>query len=306
MKPVRLSPDRLVDPRYDKVFKTIFTRNEPASRAALKGFLEAYLHRTLKKIKVVPNELPAAGKTDRQTRYDISCCFDDGELADVEMTLWPDAAEPSRMEYHAGKLYTSQNVSGKKKGYGNLKRAYHLSILGKRNIYKDKAPFHQFEYYDIKNNVAFGGKTVIMTVELRKIEELARTHQPEDLTAEERWAVFFRYTSDSGMLDYINRILGLERGICMAVQVMNGFTQSELETFWKLAREKNFLDQKHQRVERERAERELKKTLTRLDKATAQLDQTSAQLGQTTAQLDEANARIAELERRLTELEQRR
>ncbi|MDR2048574.1 MAG: Rpn family recombination-promoting nuclease/putative transposase, partial [Treponema sp.] len=89
MKKVHLTEDRLIDLRYYKIFKAVFTQNTPASRKALTSLLEASLQRRLNIVTVVANEPAAQSETDRQIRYDIACTFNDGELVNVEMTLWP-------------------------------------------------------------------------------------------------------------------------------------------------------------------------------------------------------------------------
>jgi hypothetical protein len=43
MKRVQLTEDKLIDLRYDKVFKAVFTQDTPASRKALRSLLEASL-----------------------------------------------------------------------------------------------------------------------------------------------------------------------------------------------------------------------------------------------------------------------
>jgi hypothetical protein len=97
MKTIHLTPETLLDPREDSVFKAIFTKDTPSSRGALKSLVSAYLHQELDVLTVIANEPPVQNKED-QIRYDIACVFNDGEKADVEMTLYPGKFETRRME----------------------------------------------------------------------------------------------------------------------------------------------------------------------------------------------------------------
>jgi predicted transposase YdaD len=51
----------------------------------------------------------------------------------------------------------------------------------------------------------------------------------------ERWSVFIKYYTDEGRQGLLERILREEEAIAMAAQVVQGFTQSELEFFRKMS-----------------------------------------------------------------------
>jgi len=63
-------------------------------------------------VKVAANEPPVDSQTDRQIRFDINCKINEGDLADVEMTLYPDAFEPVRLEYYVSKMFSGQDIKG--------------------------------------------------------------------------------------------------------------------------------------------------------------------------------------------------
>jgi hypothetical protein len=98
--------DDLIDICLDNVFKAVFTRNTPESQGALSKLLSAVIGRELSVITITANEPPVDNLRDRQIRFDINCKAGDGELLNVEMSLNPDAFEPIRLEFHAGKLFT--------------------------------------------------------------------------------------------------------------------------------------------------------------------------------------------------------
>jgi predicted transposase/invertase (TIGR01784 family) len=146
MKTIHLTPETLLDPREDSVFKAIFTKDTPASRGALKSLVSAYLHQELDVLTVIANEPPVQNKEDRQIRYDIACVFNDGEKVDVEMTLYPGKFEARRMEYYLARLYCSQELKGDP-DYAGVKRSYQISFLGE-NLFNDNVIVHPFEYHD--------------------------------------------------------------------------------------------------------------------------------------------------------------
>jgi hypothetical protein len=102
MQTIQFGPDDdIIEICRDNVFKAAFTRDNPASQGALRKLLSAYIGREVEVIAVTANEPPASDIRDRQIRYDIRVKFDQGELANVEMTLHPRQFEPLRIEYYA-------------------------------------------------------------------------------------------------------------------------------------------------------------------------------------------------------------
>jgi hypothetical protein len=123
--------DDLIDICLDNVFKAVFTRNTPESQGALSSLLSAIIGRKLEVVAITTNEPPIDNLRDRQIRFDINCRTEKGQLVNVEMSLNPDAYEPVRLEFHAGKLFTGQDVRGTDKSYDDLKEAYQIAIVAK-------------------------------------------------------------------------------------------------------------------------------------------------------------------------------
>jgi hypothetical protein len=187
----------ILNPCWDAVFKLIFTRETPSSRGALGNLASAFVRRKTQVLAVSANEPPANGPQDRQIRFDIACKLDGGELADLEMTLYPKPFEPARLEYHLARLYTNQDIKGTEKTFDNLKRTYQISFFAEKNLYRGRDMVHHFTYYDKKHELSLGGRTKIITVELQK-------------------AFFFRYGPDVEQRQRINEIMAIEEGIAMA------------------------------------------------------------------------------------------
>jgi len=218
----------LIDICMDNVFKAVFTKDTPASKTALSRLVSAIIGRDVDVLTLTANEPAIENIRDRQMRFDITCKDKNGELVNVEMSLNPDPFEPVRLEFHAAKLFIGQDIRGSDKSYDDLKRAYQITILGKERFFPDVDFFHSFEYYDPKRSISLNGRTRIFTVELSKLEDIARKPARE-MSAQELWAVYFRYLTDSGMRKKINEIIEQEEGIAMASEVLIEISRDEVE-----------------------------------------------------------------------------
>ena len=220
--------DDIINPCWDNVFKATFTKDTPESRGALMYLLSAIIRRRLTVLSILANEPPVDNINERQIRYDIQCKFDDGELCNIEMTLNPDAYEPIRLEYYSSKMFTSQDIRGKDKSYKDLKRSYQIALIVNAPIHEDNEFVHNFKYYDEEHGISLNGKSHIITIELSKLEQIAKKPVAE-MTALERWAVFFRYTPDKDKRELVNEIIEFEEGIAMAGQVLLNISKDERE-----------------------------------------------------------------------------
>jgi len=157
------------------------------------------------------------------------------------MTLNPDATEPLRVEYYVSKLLISQDIRGRDRSYDDLKHTYQISLLVNDPVFKDEEFAHRFEYYDKEAGISLNGRTHIITLELSKLEHVA-CKPVEEMTATERWAVFFRYTSDKKKRELVNEIIKMEGGIAMAGQVLLTISKDQEERIRLISEEKNILD----------------------------------------------------------------
>jgi predicted transposase/invertase (TIGR01784 family) len=194
--------DNIANPCFDSVFKAVFTRNTKNSKTALEKLISAIIGKNVTHTQVFENEPPINDLRDRQIRYDIAVKFNNGELANVEMTITPKTFETARLEYYASKLFTRQDIKGDD-NYGNLKHTYQITIAVERPIFKDDDFIHCFKYHDKEKNLPLGGLSSIITVELSKVEKLMK--KPiEEMDSKERWAIFFKYGDDKGKRDIMN------------------------------------------------------------------------------------------------------
>ena len=188
--------DDLIDIRFDNVFKAVFTRDTATSRLALSRLISALIGREITVKNITTNEPPIDNLRDRHIRFDINCRAKTGELLNVEMSFHPDPFEPVRLEFYAGKLFTSQDIRGTEKHYNDLKEAYQITILSKEQFFPDEIFLHKFEYFDPINKMPLNGKSRIITLELSKVDKVV--DKPiREMSVQEYWAVYFRLTPPS-------------------------------------------------------------------------------------------------------------
>jgi predicted transposase/invertase (TIGR01784 family) len=233
--------DDLVDIRRDIVFKAVFTRNTPASRLALSKLVSALIGREVSIVTIIANEPPADNLRDRQIRFDINCIAGNGELVNVEMSLNPDPFEPVRLEFHAGKLFSGQDIRGSDKKYSDLKQAYQIAILAKERFFPDAVFYHSFEYHDPISQISLNGRSRIITLELSKLEKIVEK-PTETMSLQEYWAIYFQYLTDKSKRRKINEIMEREEGIAMASEVLLGVSKDEIERARLRSEEKYELD----------------------------------------------------------------
>jgi len=219
---------RILDIRYDPVFKAVFTKDTSNSRGALSKLISALIGRIVVVEAIIANELPVDDLRQRYLRFDVVCKTKEGEFVNVEMSFNPNASEQVRLEYHVARLFAGQGIHGEGKTYYDLKETYQIAILAKYQFFPDEELIHDFLYYDPKTHVSLGGKTRIITIELVKTKPVVEK-PVEEMTTAELWAVFFQYLTDEEKRDKIIEIINHEEGIAMAVETLSNITQDEIE-----------------------------------------------------------------------------
>ena len=187
--------DLLLDIRYDRVFKAVFTQNNSSSNGALSDLISSLIKRRFSVASIAENEPPINDIRDRNIRFDISCKTLDGELVNIEMSLNPDSYEPVRLEYYCGKLFTRQDIHGVQTDYSDLKEAYQIAFLAKGRFFDDEVLVHTFSYHDPEYDISLEGKSQIVTVELAKTD-LVIEKPAVEMATQEAWAAFFQYLTD--------------------------------------------------------------------------------------------------------------
>jgi predicted transposase/invertase (TIGR01784 family) len=219
---------RILDIRYDPVFKAVFTRDTSNSRLALSDLISALIGRVVSVETIVANE-PASGFLgQKKIRYDIACISKNSEPVNVEMSFHPIDDELNRLEYFASRLFVGQDIQGIDKAYSDLKETYQISILAQKSFFPNKNLTHTFQFYDPHAHVSLDGKMRIITLELEK--SAAFIDKPaEEMSNAELWAAYFQYLTNEAKREKIKKIIDREEGIAMATDALYQVTADEEE-----------------------------------------------------------------------------
>ncbi len=214
----RPSPDALLNPCRDEVFKALFTNESEESRTALRCFLTAVLHKEVKDVQLRPNEPPVLDDSDKAVRFDVSCTFNDGEAADVEMQGVNESHSfGSRAEYMCARLLNSVFHRGNK--WQNMPHVYQISLL---NFIFDKDDKAAEGCYCMRkrNGHLLSGILTVIFLELPKIDALGDV-PPESLNSEQKWCKFFLDADNPGRQEYVRKLAAGEGGIMEAKKTLD-------------------------------------------------------------------------------------
>jgi len=221
----------LLDPRYDHTFKRIFTASEEQSKIALIDFLNSILFDGKDKIKdltVVNNEIPIETYQQKKSRFDIRVIFENGEQALVEMELKAKDNFFKRSLHNISRMYSSQEISGA--SYGSLKKCYMVGVMG-YDLFDEN--FGYINAFTLKNKDGreyreLSDEMQIVYIELEKTAVFL-DKPPEELTNAEAWGIFLRYASFDDKREVLEKIAKKNRGINMAINVLNYISKDTLE-----------------------------------------------------------------------------
>jgi hypothetical protein len=170
---------------------------------------------------------------------------------------------------------------------------------------------HRFRYYDEERGLDLGGRTEIITIELKKTAGLP-AKKAREMSPGELWAFFFRYASDRERRGRINEIMTVEEGIAMAGEELLTVSEEEKLQAWLMSAEKYDLDRQSDLVDARRdgykeAKTEYQEQIRRLEEENRRLR--GEQRGKTTGEMamtGEEILRQAQEEIRRLEEENRR
>ena len=219
----------LLDPRFDYVFKRIFTAQEKESKIALIDFLNSILFDSEPKIvdlTVVNNEIPVEEYSQKKSRFDIRVVFNKGEQALIEMEFNPKDDFIKRSLHNVSRMYSAQPIN--RIDYRSLKKCYMVGVMGYNLLRKRRHEYiNTFTFRDDKGR-QLSGDVQITFVELEKTADFL--HKPVgELTNAECWGLFLRYASFNDKHEVLERISDKRRGIKMAVDVLKYISKDTIE-----------------------------------------------------------------------------
>jgi len=218
----------LLDPRFDYVFKRIFTAQEKESKAALIDFLNSVLFGGANKITdltVVNNELPVDSYNQKKSRFDIRIIFENGEQALVEMEFRAKDDFIRRSLHNASRMYSSQPIN--RLNYRKLKRCYMVCVMGYNVFNDDYGYINTFTFRDERGR-ELSDDMQITYIELEKTNDFVEK-PAKKLTNAECWGLFLQNASYDDKRQVLDKITEKNGGIKMAVDVLRYISKSDIE-----------------------------------------------------------------------------
>ena len=221
----------LLDPRFDYVFKRIFTAQEKESKIALIDFLNSVLFNGEIKIvdlTVVNNEPPVEAHKQKKSRFDIRIISENGEQALVEMEFRAKDDFIKRSLHNVSRMISTQPIN--RLDYRKLKRCYMVGVMGYNILDDDFGYLNTFTFRDERGR-ELSNDMQITYIELEKISNLLEK-PTEELTNAECWALFLRYASYNDKRQVLEKITEKNGGVRMAIDVLKYMSKSDIERMW--------------------------------------------------------------------------
>ena len=206
---------RRLNPRLDFNFKGIFTQDRPESRIALKSFLSAMIGEEVTEVTVKENEPAGQYEEQRGIRYDINCVFADGTKAQIEMQGYDRETDYGRRaEYYVSRLVSSVAMVGD--DWGNLPRAYQISVLNFKYDTGNESFLHRYVLADMTDGATLEGVINVIFLELPKLPPVNDDTDIESLPSAVKWGTFIQEADNPDKQDLIDRLSKSEEGIMSA------------------------------------------------------------------------------------------
>ena len=298
---LRPSPDALLNPRCDAIFKTLFTHNSKEGRLALKSFLEAVFNAEVTNIQLVQNELPIESEHDKQSIFDITCMLNGTDAVNIEIQgINVDNSYDKRAEYQVAHLLNHTIKKGD--DWVDMPKAFQISVL---NFIYDKETAAGISVYTMKTELGhtLSNRMAIIFIELPKYKDENKSYNRsiKNLTAVEKWCKFLLYADDGTRQNLVNNLCKSDGGIMAASGILAQISQDDVNWVRQTSRDMWERDQRSIKHSKERAERELKEKLYELKETKNELSEVKTELSETKTELSEAKNELSEAKTELSE-----
>ena len=223
----------LLNPRVDSTFKALFTQKTEDSYEAMRFFLSAATERTVRTWQLTANDVPANFSGQRDVSYDISCEFEDGMAADIEMQAFDQKYDyGKRAEYQVARLETTYLKKGD--GWEKAPTVYQISVLDfnydgaedanectPKNSEKPKSPVSRYAMRTRDGRELANALNVIF-VELPKARGLEDSLETN--TSLENWAIFLKDADNPKKADVIRKLTDKEAGLMNAQKSLSSIS----------------------------------------------------------------------------------
>ncbi|MDR1043507.1 MAG: Rpn family recombination-promoting nuclease/putative transposase [Candidatus Adiutrix sp.] len=263
---------KILPPYDDQIFKSILTR--PEAELARVDLLSALLDRTVRSAAVVNVEPPKRDINAKNERFDVSCLFDDGDQAAVEMQADPMEGDNSANEHQNirdrslyGLADLHANQTGKGKDYSDIRKSYQITICNYRVFrYEHKL----VETFKMRNagGMVLSEAIASVFVDLTLVSGILKK-SVDDMNPAEMWAVFLARADAPQCADIIDQIIVRKEGINVANTMLTTISQDVRERALFHSRKMAAQDAEHDKRVAEKRLLKLQDDLANAEKNTA-------------------------------------
>jgi len=218
------------NPALDIVFKTIFSGKDEDSREALRLLLSGCIHREVRDFRLQNTEMLPSFLMGKVFRLDVHVTFNDGEQADIEMQVnRSDDDIKARSLLYGSRLLESQVRRGER--FKDAKRVYVIFFLDfilfpQSNKVPRRYVLMEEEEHDRLNELI-----EIIYCEMPKTADAVKEffegkETLKNLSAEQKWCIYFKYRSEEGMEPLIAKLCREEEGIMRADRTLDKIVRS--------------------------------------------------------------------------------
>ena len=230
---------KLLDPRIDSTFKSLFTREDEKSRDALKHLVGAIIGHEPKSVEVMNNELPAEVLYAKDIRLDLQCRMSDGERINIEMqTCLGNDNLKARSLYYGCRMLSGFDMQGKY--YNELPRVYQVMFTDFTLFDKNDGYMQTFTMRNGNAELVNNLKIIFIQMPLVKIGN--RERESKNFTEIEKWVIFLKYITDKSKRELLNSIMDSSKGIREAGEILMTISDDEREWAIQESRYKGKVD----------------------------------------------------------------
>lgn len=230
---------KLLDPRIDSTFKSLFTREDEKSRDALKHLVGAIIGHEPKSVEVMNNELPAEVLYAKDIRLDLQCRMSDGERINIEMqTCMGNDNLKARSLYYGCRMLSGFDMQGKY--YNELPRVYQVMFTDFTLFDKNDGYMQTFTMRNGNAELVNNLKIIFIQMPLVKIGN--RERESKNFTEIEKWVIFLKYITDKSKRELLNSIMDSSKGIREAGEILMTISDDEREWAIQESRYKGKVD----------------------------------------------------------------
>ena len=217
---------KLLDPRIDSTFKSIFTSEGEKSKDALRLLVGAIVGHEPEEVEVLNNELPIEVLYAKDIRLDLQCRMSDGNRINVEMQTCRNGDNlKARSLYYGCRMLSSSAMQGKY--YYNLPMVYQVMFTDFTLFDKEEGFLQTFNMRNGKTELIDNLQLIFIQMPLVNIGDSG--WETKNFTDIENWVIFLKYITDKNKRDLLNRLMASNKGIREAGEILMTISEDERE-----------------------------------------------------------------------------